>query len=231
MTSREFNNGTKPMTKIAEYFQTGKLAPLTVYHLYIETSKGVLTPWVKGLELTSLRHLLSFRNPAPRARTAGVQESMNVQYSNFRSALYKDLDAAASQLGSIPSSSSSSSPSSPSSNSSSSSTLSSSISSSPSSSSSSSPSSSSSSSPSSSSSSSSSHSLLKPLQDWTVADTTMWLKSFGTNYESYSLQANDDGLNGEALLLLDARSLCDALQVKNAIHLARITSELAKLKK
>jgi hypothetical protein len=59
----------------------------------------------------------------------------------------------------------------------------------------------------------------------------MWLKSLGTNYESYSLQAEGDGLNGEVLHLLDAGSLCNDLQVTNAIHRARIISELAKLKK
>jgi hypothetical protein len=59
----------------------------------------------------------------------------------------------------------------------------------------------------------------------------MWLKSLGTNYESYSLQAEGDGLNGEVLHLLDAGSLFDGLGVTNTIHRARIISELAKLKK
>jgi hypothetical protein len=59
----------------------------------------------------------------------------------------------------------------------------------------------------------------------------MWLKSLGTNYESYSLQAEGDGLNGEVLHLLDAGSVCNVLGVTHTIHRARIISELAKLKK
>jgi hypothetical protein len=235
MTSRDFKHGTKPITEITEYFQTGKLAPLKVFHLYIQTRDNTFIPWVKGMDIGSHLHLLSFRNPAPRARTADEQNTLNAQYTIFRSALDKDLDTAAFQLGtSIPSSASGSSPSSSSSTSSSSGSSShsspSSNSSSSSTSSSSSPSSSSSSSSPPSSSSSSGPSLLEP-QSWTVADTAMWLKSFGTNYESYSLQASGDGLNGRVLLGLDAVRLCDVLGVTHTIHRARIISELAKFKK